>query len=142
MKSDPGQSNDLVAAVVDLIRICFTHGDRESFDLAALSTLKGLDPDIRLAPLFERTLKRPFPVLNGLRMLDLARQLGADEIALSRYLIRPAVVARANSYDLPIVAWTIDDPGWLRRARSLGLKGLITNDPQRMLLARARLPIQ
>ena len=138
MKTDVGQANDLAAAVAELIRE-FGFRQRvlvESFDLPALAILKGLDPTIRLAPLFEATLSRPLSLLNGSRIVDLARQLGADEIALNRKLIRPGTVARAAAYSMPTVAWTVDDPGWIRRARSLGLKGLMTNDPDKMLKAR------
>jgi glycerophosphoryl diester phosphodiesterase len=138
MKSDEVHANDLAVAVVDLIRD-FDFKERvivESFDLPALAIVKGLDPTIRLAPLFEPTFRRGLSALSGSRMVDLARGLGANEIALHRRLIRPGVVARATSYSLPIVAWTIDDPGWIRRARALGLKGLITNDPYKMLKAR------
>jgi glycerophosphoryl diester phosphodiesterase len=138
MKTDVGQVNDLAAAVAKLIRE-FGFTERvlvESFDLPALAILKGLDPTIRLAPLFQATLSRPLSLLNGSTMVDLARQLGADEIALNRKLIRPGTVARAAACSMPTVAWTVDDPRWVRRARSLGLKGLMTNDPDKMLKAR------
>lgn len=141
MKRDERQSHTLAAAIVGLIRE-FNFATRvvvESFHLPSLSIVKALDPGIRLAPLFERRLRPSFVPFNGTRMLDLARQLGADEIALHRSLIRPAVINAARRYSLPTVAWTVDNPRWIKRARALGLHALITNDPQKMLQARAEL---
>ena len=139
MKSDDHQYNALAAAVVKLINQ-FQFADRvivESFDLPALAIVKDLDASIRLAALFEPTLKRPFSLMKRLTMVDRALQVGAAEIALHRSLIGARVVARAINCGLQTVAWTVDDPKWVKRARSLRIRALITNDPHKMLKARA-----
>ena len=144
MKSDAHQHKALVAAVVRLVNE-FHFADRvivESFNLAALAIVKELDASIRLAALFEPTFKRPFSVVKSLTMVDHALQVGAAEIALHRSLIGARVVARARRCGLPTVAWTVDDPKWVERARSLGVRALITNDLHRMLETRARPQIQ
>lgn len=141
LKTDARQARALAAAVVELIK-AFGFADRvilESFDLPTLEIVKEIDAGLRVAPLFDRTLKRLLSIQSGSRMVDQARRLGAAEIALHRSLIHPGVLALATGYSLPTVGWTIDDPGWIRRAQSMGLKGLITNDPHKMVEARARL---
>jgi len=140
MKSDKHQYKALAGAVLKLVKQ-FQFAERvivESFHLPTLAIVKDLDPSIRLAALFEATLKRPFSVVKGLTMVDRAVQVGVAEIALHRSLISARVVDRATSYGLPTVAWTVDDPKWVKKARSLGVRALITNDPHKMLQARAR----
>jgi glycerophosphoryl diester phosphodiesterase len=44
-------------------------------------------------------------------------------------------VEKAKLAGLKVVVWTVDDPTWLARARSMGVEALITNDPARMLKA-------
>lgn len=139
MKSEENPAQALSFEVVKLIRQ-FGFADRvivESFNLPTLALVKSLDAGIRLAALFESRLSHPFSVLKRLRMVSLARQVGASEIALHRSLVRAPIVARATSFDLPVVAWTVDHPNWIKRARSLGLRALITNDPYQMIQARS-----
>jgi glycerophosphoryl diester phosphodiesterase len=141
LKTEERQANALAGSVVALIK-AFGFVNRvivECFDLPTLAIIKALEPSIHVAPLFDRRLKRPLSILGGSRIVDQARQLDAAEIALHRSLVRPALIARATTYSLPIVAWTVDNPGWLKRAISMGLKGLITNDPDKMIQARSRL---
>lgn len=140
MKSDGHQAERLATAVVGLVKQ-FRFSDRvivECFDLAALKTVKRLDSKMRVAALFEPELRRPFSVLQSSAMVDLAVATGVNEIAFHHSLVRPSVVAKASSFCLPVVAWTVDDPKWLGRAHSLGLKALITNDPHKLVQARSR----
>ena len=140
MKSELHQPEVLAASVVELVQE-FDFVDRviiESFDFTALAIVKRIDPGIRLAALFEPKLQRSFSVLKPSAVVELARNVGAAEIALHRSMVRPRVIATAGSYGLPIVAWTVDDPKWIDRARSLGIKALITNDPHKMVQARSR----
>lgn len=140
MKSEGQQAERLATAVLMQVKE-FKLSDRvivESFDLSALEIVRRIDPTIRTAALFEPRLKRPLSVLQGSALIDLAVKAGAGEVALHRNLIRKRVVARATSLGLPIVVWTVDDPVWIDRARSLGIKALITNDPHKMVQARSR----
>jgi glycerophosphoryl diester phosphodiesterase len=107
----------------------------ESFDRGSLESIKRIDTGIRTAALFEPRLRRPVSLLQGMRMVDLARRCGADEIALHKTLISHRVVEKANKHALPVVVWTVDNSKWIERARSLGLKALITNDPRKMVRA-------
>jgi glycerophosphoryl diester phosphodiesterase len=134
MKCEPREGAALAAAVVQL-----THesemADRvvvESFDLAAVAAVKRNDATIRTAALFEPKLARPISTLRRLTMIDLARQCGADEIALHYTLASARVIEKGKAEGLEIVVWTVDDPEWIFRARSLGIKALIANNPAMM----------
>ena len=62
-------------------------------------------------------------------------EVGASVLALHHRLAKPPLVAKAKGAGLTIVVWTVDDPAWVARARSLKIEALITNDPARMLKA-------
>ena len=137
MKSDAGADYEALAgAVVGVIRRsefaaravvkCFAH--------EALGEVKRLAPEIRTAALFERRLSRP--LLPPRQIVERARACGADEISLQRTLVRRRTVEEARRHGLSTLAWTVDDPAWLRRACALGLRAVITNRPA---LMRARL---
>ncbi len=102
----------------------------ESFTLEAIAAIKRDAPKLRTAALFERTAIRPF--IRSVNIIALALQHGADEIALQRTLIHRSILKAAGEVNLPVVVWTVDDSRWLKRARDLGLKAIITNDPRAM----------
>lgn len=138
MKSDTGRGSELAASVVRRIHET-SFASRvvvESFDLPAIAEIKRIDSGIRTAALFEPKLSRPISSIRRLKMLDLARQVGADEIALHYTLAGPQVVEKAREYGLETVVWTVDEPRWIARARSLGIKALISNDPAMMVQHR------
>lgn len=138
MKSDIKERAELAAAVVKRIhesdiahRVVV-----ESFDLPAITEIKRIDSGIRTAALFEPKLSRPISTIRRLKMLDLAQRTGADEIALHYTLASPRVVEKARKYGFDTVVWTVDEPQWIDRARSLGIKALISNDPAMMVCHR------
>ena len=138
MKSDADEGAELAAGVVKRIhesdlanRVVV-----ESFDLPAIAEIKRIDAGIRTAALFEPKLSRPISTIRRLKMVDLARHTGADEIALHYTLASPGVVEKAREYGLETVVWTVDDPQWIGRACSLGIKALISNDPAMMVQHR------
>lgn len=138
MKSDAAEGAKLAASVVNCIHE-FDLANRvvvESFDFAAIAEVKRVDSGIRTAALFEPKLSRPISTIRRLNMLNLARRVGADEIALHYTLANPRVVEKAREYGLETVVWTVDNPQWIGRARSLGIKALISNDPATMVQHR------
>ena len=48
-------------------------------------------------------------------------------------LATPARVARAHAAGLRVHAWTVDEPARARRLAGLGVDGVFTNDPERLL---------
>jgi glycerophosphoryl diester phosphodiesterase len=135
MKCDAEEGPALAAEVVKLSRE-FRMADRvvvESFDLSAIAEVKRIDAGIRTAALFEPKLSRPISTVRRLKMVDTARELGADEIALHHTLAGPRVIEKAKRAGMEVVVWTVDDPEWVVRARELGVKALIANNPVNMV---------
>lgn len=140
MKCDQDEGAALAAAVVRLCRES-KMAERvvvESFEHTAIAAVKRLDSGIRTAALFEPRLTRPISTVRRLKMVDTALGVGADEIALHHTLAGARVVEKARHAGLEVVLWTVDDPSWIGRARTLGVKALIANDPALMLRARSQ----
>jgi glycerophosphoryl diester phosphodiesterase len=141
MKSDKHQAEALAAAVVRLLQE-YSFADRvivESFNLSSLEEVKRLNADLRTAALFEPRLERPASLLRKMKTVAQAIQAGANEIALHYSLASKQVVHKAAQSGLRVVIWTVDNPTWLKRAHTLGIHALITNDPAIMVDERARL---
>ena len=101
----------------------------ECFDLRALEMVKAIDAEIKTAALFQPALPR----LPEQRIIDQAAAVEASVLALHRRLAREPLVKKAKDAGMAVVVWTVDDPKWVERARSLGIDALITNDPAKML---------
>jgi glycerophosphoryl diester phosphodiesterase len=132
---------DLTQAVARLIKEHKLHSRVVvvSFDLAAISQIKQVDPVIRTGALFEPKSDLA-TVVRKQRMIDAAIDRGANEILLHRSIATRSAVRLAIENDLPVVAWTVDDPKWIGRARRLGIHALITNKPALMTAASCQNP--
>ena len=106
----------------------------ECFDLAALKVVKSIDSEIKTAALFQPTLSRPS--LSDQQIIDQAKTIEASALALHFRLARESLVQKAIDADLRVAVWTVDDPAWIARARSMGIESLITNHPEAMLAHR------
>jgi glycerophosphoryl diester phosphodiesterase len=107
----------------------------ECFELPALKIVREIDPAIRTAALFEPKLSQP-SVLSTQSIINRALEVGASELALHHRLARKSLVQKAKLAGLRVVVWTVDDPVWIFRAKSIGVDALITNDPAAMLAHR------
>lgn len=138
MKCNAAERASLAAAVAKGIgEFCLANRVVvESFDLDAIAEVKKVDPGIRTAAFFEPSISRPISTIRRLKMVEAALAVGADEIALHHTLASPRVIERAKRGGLQIVVWTVDDPRWVKRARALGIKALIANDPATMVQHR------
>jgi glycerophosphoryl diester phosphodiesterase len=138
MKCKPDEGTALAAGVVRLTRE-FEMVDRvvvESFDHSAIAAVKTIDSRIRTAALFEPKLTRPISTIRRLKIVDTTLAVAADEVALHHTLASDRVVEKARQAGLEVVVWTVQDPIWIERARALGIKALISNDPGSMLRHR------
>lgn len=106
----------------------------ECFDLKALEVIKNIDSDIETVALFQRTASTPS--LSNQRIIDQAKAVGASAVALHHKLAHQPLVSKAMEANLCVAVWTVDDPAWIERARSMGIEALITNDPAAMLAHR------
>ena len=137
MKCEASACDALAQGCVELIQN-YSLAQRtlvECFYLPAITQVKRLDPRMQTVALFEPRFKQPISLFNRIAMVEKARDCGADEIAMHHTLIAQRVVAKARQLNMPCVVWTVDHPRWVRRAASLGLKALITNNPARMVQA-------
>jgi glycerophosphoryl diester phosphodiesterase len=136
MKGEP-VTETLVAQVAELIQAHQMRGRVvvESFDHGSLRIMKRLAPEIRTATLFESRMRRPSNLSNE-RILTAATDAGAEEIALHHTLVSNGLLRTAKDSGFEIVVWTADHPKWIARARDLGIKALITNNPAKMLAHR------
>ncbi len=108
----------------------------ESFDLSAIAEVKRIDRAVRTAALFEPKFSDPISAVRPLKLIRLAGECGADEIALHRTLANRHLVEKARQAGFEVVVWTVDDAKWIQRAVSLGIKALIANDPAPLVRAR------
>jgi len=137
LKSDGMANPQLVTRVAELIN-SYKFRERviiESFTLENLQIVKRLDRRIKTAALFEPR-REPISLLRGSRLIKRALAVGADQIAFHHSAASQRTVSAACEAGLVVVVWTVDTPSWIRRARRLGIKALITNRPAEMLRAR------
>jgi len=138
MKEEPGAANELVAEVVRMIQLSQLR-DRvvvECFELSLIARVKEIDSTIRTAALFEPKLSRPVSFVRP-KLASVAQAHGADEIALHHTLASARAIENALRLGLRVIVWTVDDPEWVTKAQTLGVTGLITNDPARLLARRS-----
>ena len=135
MKSEAADATPLAHCVVDEIHKAQIAKQVvvSSFDLNAVALVKQFDPTISTAALFEPKLTRPISTIRRLKMIELAAEHRANEVALHHSLCSARVVEKAAELGLPVVVWTVDDVKWIKQAQRLGLKGLITNNPALMV---------
>jgi glycerophosphoryl diester phosphodiesterase len=112
----------------------------KSFALDALIEIKEHFPQIRTAALFK---PNPLRVLHpGQRLIKPALRLAADELSLHYSLATAPLMRKAHAAALRTVIWTADHPAWVKRASKLGIHGIITNNPARLLKKRRELAQQ
>ena len=106
----------------------------ECFQLAAIALVNRFDAGIKTAALFEPSLSTP--VLRDRRVIERAKAVSASYLALHHRLARQSLVEKAKLAGMKVALWTVDDPAWIERARTIGIEALITNDPAAMLAHR------
>lgn len=107
----------------------------ECFQLPALRILKEIDSEIKTVALFEPSFTRP-SVWSDQRIINRAQDAGAAALALHHRLARESLVRKAKDAGLHVAVWTVDDPAWIERAKTMGVDALITNNPAAMLAHR------
>jgi glycerophosphoryl diester phosphodiesterase len=100
----------------------------ECFQLPALRILREIDPEIKTVALFEPSIKNS-SVLSDQGIINKAADVGAVALALHHRLARRSLIEKAKAAGMHVAVWTVDDPTWLERARTLSIDALITNNP-------------
>ena len=104
----------------------------ECFQLPALKIVREIDSDIQTVALFEPSISNP-SVLSDQSIINKATDIGAIALALHHRLARRSLVEKAKHAGMHVAVWTVDDPSWIERARTLGIDALITNNPAKFL---------
>lgn len=104
----------------------------ECFQLPALRIVKEIDANIKTVALFEPSLSNP-SVLSDQSIISKASEVGATALALHHRLVRKSLVEKAKANGMHVAVWTVDDPSWIERARTIGIDALITNDPSKFI---------
>jgi glycerophosphoryl diester phosphodiesterase len=94
-----------------------------SFEPAVLATMRTTEPRIATALLVGRTGPT----------IEAARKAGAGLLAPRYKRISAPLIRRARQAGLGVVAWTVNEREEMRRMLSLGVDGIMTNWPDRLL---------
>ncbi len=95
-----------------------------SFDGQALAYVRTLLPEMQVAPISER---------GGERLLDAAEKLDAWSLHVHRRVASADLVAAARAAGRPLLVYTVNDVAEARELFALGVAGVFTDDPQRLL---------
>jgi len=64
------------------------------------------------------------------RIPSFLRRAGASALMLNQALVTRRAVKVAHRLDVPVLAWTVDQPDDLERVLAAGVDGVVTNDPR------------
>lgn len=131
IKNGPIFYPGIAGLVADLVRVA---GHRavtvSSFDHPVLLDVKAHAPELETAVLY---FARP------LDPVRLARDVGAGVLQPHWTYLTPDAVSGAHAAGLRVETWVVDEPAHLAHVIGLGVDGVITNHPDRLLgLLRSR----
>ena len=96
-----------------------------SFSARALARMRAVEPSLRTTLL----VGRRGPAIGP------ARRVGATVLAPWHERINRRMMRRARKAGLGVVAWTVNDPGDIRRMIELGVDGIMSDWPERVAQA-------
>ncbi|MFN2427009.1 MAG: glycerophosphodiester phosphodiesterase [Candidatus Binatia bacterium] len=100
-----------------------------SFDHDALRLLRHVLPEARIGVLCEMT---------GLeRALACAAEIGAENVHPPIFVVTKPVVERAHDAALKVWTWTVNQPETITHAIALGVDGIFSDFPERVVALRA-----
>ena len=126
-----GHDRQLEQRVIDLIEAAGMQDDTMIMSLkyAGIQKVRALRPDWKIGLLSARAIG------------DLTR-LDADFLAIHIAMVRPALIKAAHAAGKELYAWTVNDVLAMSQMMSLGVDGIITDEPllgREVLLMRAEL---
>ncbi|GAA3108367.1 glycerophosphodiester phosphodiesterase family protein [Streptosporangium carneum] len=157
LKSDPTRP-ELSADPLELTELVVAELDRHdrlggaailSFDWRILRAARSLAPATPRYALVERETVAPV-WFDGLRLEDFDGDLSAAALAAGGTVLSPdhvmvdeELARRAEKSELPLVVWTVNEPGRAALMLDLGVAGIVTDYPDRMraLWAERGMPV-
>jgi glycerophosphoryl diester phosphodiesterase len=108
----------------------------QSFSTASLHRIRALDPDLPLVQLL------PADATDGRPVEEVLQEVAAYArgVGPARTLVDSRFMAAARNAGLLVHPWTVDDPGEMDRLVELGVDGIFTNFPDRLLKRLGREP--
>ena len=95
-----------------------------SFNHYSLAKLKELNPEAKVAPLYQSGLYKPY---------DYALTFGADYIHPYYMALDRAIVEESHRKNIKVNLWTVNDSSQVAYYKDLGVDGLITDYPEELL---------
>lgn len=106
----------------------------KSFKLQAVALTRKLLPEVCAAALFAPKIVSILHKKS--RLIERAREVGANELSLHYSLATKKIVAAAAGQNMPVTIWTADHPAWIKRSLERGIYAIITNNPARLIARR------
>src|SRR5690606_15621847 len=146
-QEDPGSARRLAELVVgEIDRLGLRRRvSVQSFNWSVVAAVRALDPDLVTGCLsseqpdfdtIERGSGRPSRFTHGLQPVDfggslpaMVKAMGVDYWASDHRDLDKTRIAEAHGLGLAVYAWTVNDPGDMRRLISLGADSIITDYP-------------
>jgi len=141
----PSDTIDLAEHVRKVLEILLEKGFEElatiqSFNWEALKISKELQPSVHTAALVSQTNLDKSIWTAGLRLRNFGFDIGRMLLSIGCSLISPSYslmtdgwVESAHHSGLKIVPWTVNDPQEMKRLIDLGVDGIITDYPDRLI---------
>lgn len=126
IKNGPRIYDGIEEKVVSVLNNCAA-SDRvivSSFDHSAIKRVKSIAPDMLCGILFSGALIDP---------ITPARLAGADGLHPEYSWVHEPLVAAAQSAGMFVNVWTVDSQEQMKRMAALGVTGIISNYPERLV---------
>lgn len=126
IKVTPGRRERLVRETVSLIRELHMGPQVlvSSFDREVLRLVKALEPSLTIGVLLDEPVPDP---------VSLVRSLQADTVHPAEEHIREEMVRRCRAADIPVIAWTVNDPERAKELKAWSVSAVITDRPHRLV---------
>lgn len=128
----PADHAATVAELVEVLRETRLPADRvivQSFDARAVRELRQRLPAVRAGVLLRRATRSRVREVAG----------WADLVNVHHQWLGAGTLGEAREHDLACFAWTVNQPAALRRMLALGVDGIVTDHPDRLVAPEGRL---
>jgi glycerophosphoryl diester phosphodiesterase len=100
-----------------------------SFDALILANLRRIEPTLMTGLLCNGLAENP---------VDKAIDIGARQLAVRSDLVTPNLLAEARKKDLQVVCWTVNHPAHIRMLIDVGVDGIMSDYPDRLVTAKKK----